>query len=195
MAYFTKSAARAAASKQRQTLAKSFTRILSESNASVSVSGSFDIFLSHSIQDADLVLGVKLLLEKQGLSVYVDWDTDADVDRSTVSKETAALLRKRMQQSQSLLYLATENAGASKWMPWELGYFDGLRKGGVAVFPLLDQEDGRFPQQEYLGLYPVVTKDFYKDKVNQDVFVEDIGNRWTTLKEFAEGQASWSKYS
>jgi hypothetical protein len=137
---------------------------------------------------------MKLLLEKQGFSVYVDWDTDAHLDRSTVSKETAVLLRTRMRQSKSLLYLATENAGASKWMPWELGYFDGLRNGGVAVLPLVDQEDGKFPRQEYLALYPVVTKDFYKDLGTQDVFVEDRG-RWTTLEGFAKGQASWNKYS
>src|ERR1700730_6467996 len=110
MTYFTKSAARAAASNQRQKLVKSATQILSEGNASASDLGVFDIFLSHSIQDAELVLGVKLLLEKQGFSIYVDWDTDAHLDRSTVSKETATVLRTRMQQSKSLLYLATENA-------------------------------------------------------------------------------------
>jgi hypothetical protein len=194
MAYFTKSAARSAATSQRQKLAKSATQILAEGASSASVAGTFDIFLSHSIQDADLVLGMKLLLDKQGFSVYVDWDTDAHLDRSTVSKETAVLLRTRMRQSKSLLYLATENAGASKWMPWELGYFDGLRNGGVAVLPLVDQEDGKFPRQEYLALYPVVTKDFYKDLGTQDVFVEDRG-RWTTLEGFAKGQASWNKYS
>jgi hypothetical protein len=141
------------------------------------------------MDDAELVLGVTLLLERQGLSVYVDWITDPELDRADVSKETAARLRDRMQQSRSLLYVATLSAGNSKWMPWELGYFDGLRSGGVAVLPLLDRPDDTFRDQEYL--YPVVTKDFY-DSGAEDVFVEEFGTRWSTLKTFARGTARWT---
>lgn len=83
----------------------------------------FDIFLSHSIRDAELVTGVVLLLKERGFSVYVDWNTDPQLDRSAVSRETAAVLRKRMRQCKALLFVATENASSSKWMPWELGYF------------------------------------------------------------------------
>jgi hypothetical protein len=192
--YFTKSGARAAAKAQPQKLAKSFGDILAEDASKVSDWQSFDVFLSHSIVDAELILGVKVLLEKRGYSVYVDWETDKDLDRSTVSPKTAELLRTRMTQSKSLLYVATENAASSKWMPWELGYFDGLRKGGVAIFPLLDSEAETFRGQEYLGLYPVVTKDFYTGGVKADVFVEDRGNGWTTLDSFARGDHTLSKY-
>ena len=192
--YFTKSEARGVADLHRRRLAKSAPVIFAEGNASLQREDSFDVFLSHAKLDADLVLGVKLLLEDKGLSVYVDWDTDQNLDRSAVSEETAQLLRVRMQQSKSLLYVATENASNSKWMPWELGYFDGLHQGGVAVFPLLDRSDASFPNQEYLGLYPVVTKDTYSDRgtIRNDVFVEEPGKRWTFLKSFASGNASWN---
>ena len=190
--YFTKAQARAAAAGRRQVLAKSSRQILTEDNERLAKRDAFDVFLSHSIADAELVLGVKVILENLGLSIYVDWQTDAELDRSAVSKETAAVLRMRMRQSKSLLYVASENASTSKWMPWELGYFDGLRKGGIAVLPLLEQENSSFKGQEYLGLYPLVTKDFYPGEAREDVFVEDFSEGWTTLRDFGTGNFSFS---
>ncbi len=89
----------------------------------------------------------------------MDWIDDQDMERNHVTAETAQVLRARMRQSENLLYLATENAPKSKWMPWELGYFDGYKNGGVAVLPVMDESDSPFEGQEYLGLYPVVTKE------------------------------------
>jgi hypothetical protein len=195
--YFTKSEARAAARTTilaKSHVVKSSAQVLNEDRRTAKDGDSFDVFLSHSINDADLVLGVKSLLEKRGLKVYVDWDTDASLDRSIVSPETAALLRHRMRQSASLLYLATDAASTSKWMPWELGYFDGLRSGQVAIMPLMDDENSKFTGQEYLGLYPKVTKDTYDDKVKKDVFVEGK-DHWTTLSDFNSGRPTWHKYT
>jgi len=185
--FFTKNEARAAA---RAVVRKTATESLREAKASVTDSQSFDVFLSHAIADAELVLGVKLLLEARGLAVYVDWDTDATLDRTLVTPKTAAVLRGRMNQSKSLLYLATDAATSSKWMPWELGYFDGMRSGGVAVMPLVERETDTFAGQEYLGLYPRVTKDTYRNTNQEEVFVED-SVRWTTLKEFNAGTPRW----
>src|SRR5947209_3205334 len=53
---------------------------------------SYDIFLSHSTNDAELVTGMKLTLEDLGYTVYVDWIEDPNLDRSNVTKETALLL-------------------------------------------------------------------------------------------------------
>jgi hypothetical protein len=39
-------------------------------------------------------------------------------------------------------------------MPWELGYFDGMKPGHVGIVPIVASEDDTFPGQEYLGLYP-----------------------------------------
>jgi hypothetical protein len=195
MAFFTKSEAKVAAGTRRQRLAKSASQILGESSRSEMGQMVFDVFLSHSINDANLVLGVMVLLERQGLSVYVDWITDSELDRTNVTKETAARLRDRMQHSKSLLYIASENASTSKWMPWELGYFDGLRMGGVAILPLLDDADDPFPEQEYLNLYPIVDKDIDPSSNSEAVFVEEYGKRWTRLKEFATGHPSWKRYA
>ena len=89
----------------------------------------------------------------------MDWIDDQALERNCVTADTAEVLRHRMRQCDSLLYLATENAPKSKWMPWELGYFDGYKNGGVSVLPVMDESDSPFEGQEYLGLYPVVTKE------------------------------------
>lgn len=157
MAFFTKAEARRAA--QRATGARSAHDVLRDSRKSYKTNDHFDVFLSHSINDAELVLGVKMLLEDQGFRVYVDWVEDKALERDHVTAQTAEVLRMRMKQSDSLLYLATDNASKSKWMPWELGYFDGFKTGGVAILPVLDKSDTPFEGQEYLGLYPVMTKE------------------------------------
>ncbi|QHC61223.1 toll-Interleukin receptor [Rathayibacter sp. VKM Ac-2760] len=120
--------------------------------------GPFDIFLSHSFHDAELILGVRTILQRAGKRVYVDWIDDPELDRAHVTKSTANRLRQRMQQCTSMVYAATKAATTSRWMPWELGYFDG-RKGpeAVAIMPLVSYQ-GENVGQEYLGLYPTVER-------------------------------------
>lgn len=193
--HFTKAEARAAAERAtRQFVARSAGQILDSVRANTLDSETFDIFLSHAIADAELVLGVKQLLEQQGATVYVDWSHDRRLDRSRVNAETAALLRQRMRQSKSLIYLATDAATTSKWMPWELGFFDGYRTGGVAIMLVLDRETDCFAGQECLGLYLRVTKNNYQNSAASDVFVEGLGRR-TTLKSFRAGTPNWQSYN
>lgn len=116
-------------------------------------SARFDVFLSHSTRDAEIVLGVKALLEDMGKKVYVDWVTDHQLDRTRVTPATAEVLRMRMRQSDSLLYIHSDNASLSRWTPWELGFCDGLH-GAVAIFPITDVAEDDFRGQEYLGIYP-----------------------------------------
>ena len=63
----------------------------------------YDIFLSHSSLDNELIAGLKLILEDMGLKVYVDWN-DKRLDPNHVTPETAVVLRERMKQCKSLLY-------------------------------------------------------------------------------------------
>jgi len=192
MAFFTKSEARAAAIGARGF--RNSQTVLNESMESYrhKPREEFDVFLSHSVDDSDLVLGVMVLLQKQGLKVYVDWVVDTKLDRNSVNKETAAALRERMKSSSSLMYIATGNSSNSKWMPWELGFFDGHKPGQVAVLPVLDSENQNFQGQEYLGLYPLVTKQLTNSVLNH--YVEDRGNKWSYLKKFASGAPSWQRY-
>lgn len=196
MAYLTKDEVRRAGRSAvfRDSRHYSAGPILEGAKASVSNSDSFDVFLSHSVKDAEIVLGVKSILEAQGLKVYVDWAVDSSVSRDTVSAETAEMLRVRMKQSKSLIYIATGNSTDSKWMPWELGYFDGQSSGSVSIMPILDYESSSFNGQEYLGLYPKVTKERYNGSAREGIFVKKPLKGWLTICEFANGYTSWKAY-
>ena len=116
----------------------------------------FDIFLSHSIRDAQLVLGVKRILEDAGKSVYVDWVIDPQLDRNSITGETAKTLRERMAKCEACFYLHSVHSKHSRWMPWELGYFDGSN-GNVAILPLISSSgEPSFVNEEYLEIYPKI---------------------------------------
>lgn len=152
----------------------------------------FDVFLSHSyadtkLLDADDFLRLRALLQDQGLSVYVDWIDDRELDRGKVTAATAARLRHRLQNCRSLLYVTSESASKSRWMPWELGYSDG-KFGRVAILPIDNSYHGAdsFHGQEYLGIYPYVT--YSNSTSGKMVFwVEDGTGAYVSLKRWVEG--------
>ena len=152
------------------TFEKSFNS-LNESMEKLAKSKNHDIFISHSFDDAELVFGLKEFFEEQGYVPYVDWIDDNYLNREIVNKETAKILKNRLQNCKCLIFATSINSTDSLWMPWELGYFDGY-KGKVAILPLNDSivDRGKFHGQEYLGLYP------YLDYENEILFVNDNEN-------------------
>ena len=83
--------------------------VLESATQSFEQTANYDIFLSHSFNDVQLILGVKLTLEDLGYSVYVDWINDQQLDRTHVNESTANILRERMCSCKSLFYVTTEN--------------------------------------------------------------------------------------
>lgn len=144
-------------------------RMVNESLESLASDELFDIFLSHSYEDARVVKQIKDMLSDKGYSVYVDWIEDDHLDRGEVTEETAEVLKSRMDRCGSLIYLASQSAESSVWMPWELGYMDA-KTGRVAVAPVLN-DDENFEGREYLGLYPyldLTVDDFYVHRSESD---------------------------
>lgn len=149
---------------------------------------SYDVFLSHSSLDHDLILELVDLFNKSGYSVYVDWIEDRELDRSKVSKDTAALLRRRMDKSRSLAYISTKNISNSKWCPWELGYFDGKKNERCCILPIMS--GNTFEGQEYLGLYPYLTYEKFKDRDKYDFWVnEQKSSKYVRLASWLSGKA------
>lgn len=154
MATFTEAAIRARAHTTTVSVQKSAKAILEE--ASVSPPTEFDVFLSYSSQEPnEVILGVKETLKDYGLTTYVDKFDDPNLTPDNVTRATAETLRKRLRQSKSLLFLHSESSNVSKWMPWELGYFDGFR-AKVGIFPVTKTALSKYVGQEYLGIYPYV---------------------------------------
>jgi hypothetical protein len=115
----------------------------------------FDVFISHSYADRERVREAHDRIVACGYSVYVDWINDAQLDRAKVDQGTAALLRGRLKRSGTVFYAVSEKSRSSKWMPWELGFFDAWANR-VFIMPLDESTIEYAKGQEYLGLYEVV---------------------------------------
>lgn len=127
----------------------------------------YDIFLSHAKLDSEIVLGVYDFLVGGGYRVYCDWISDPLADRSEVTPAHASLIRSRMNSSSTMLVVDGPNAAQSKWMCWEVGWFDG-KKQQVAVLPVLPRAADPYRGREFLGLYPYITIDALGDlRVNR----------------------------
>ena len=147
----------------------------------------YDVFLSHSSLDKKDILSLVDLFVNAGYAVYVDWIEDEELDRSEVTPKTAQLLKKRMNSSQGLAYVASSNTVQSKWCPWELGYFDGKRKKRCCILPIM--EAGDFAGQEYLGLYPYLRYGREENEVKEDFWVYDQeSDNHITLRNWLNGE-------
>lgn len=147
----------------------------------------YDIFLSHRIDDAKIIYALKYILETFGFAVFVDWIDAPMISRSDVTSETAERLRSVMKQSDSLLYAQSRNSSSSKWMPWELGFSDGLH-GKVGIIPITETETGSesFRGQEYLGIYPYITLTDDKQGLPK-LWINRNVEKYTLLKHWLTG--------
>lgn len=164
-------------------------RIIYENNRIYSSNNQYDIFLSHSYLDREEVLNLVQLFNNCGYSVYVDWIYDYQLDRNSVSVKTAELLRKRMNESKGLAYLATGNSTNSKWCPWEMGYFDGKSENSrCCILPILNYSSYSYQGQEYLGLYPYLQYEKYADRDTYDFWVhEQNSSKYIPLRSWLHG--------
>ena len=143
----------------------------------------YDIFLSNRFVDKETVSGLAMILRDVfKLSVYIDWEDN--LDRNNVNKETADIIRERLDSCKCLLYVASENAAASKWMPWEVGYMDG-KTGKVAICPIVETSK-RFEGREYLSLYPYITRQNSSNGCDC-LWVNDSPDVYVNLKQWLKG--------
>lgn len=155
-------------------------------NESFNIKKEYDVFLSHSYLDKEQIASLKIYLEDFGLSVYIDWIDDYQLDRGKVSKETAIRIRERMKNCKSLIYAFSKNSSLSKWMPWELGYFDGI-KGKVAVLPITENETDSFVGTEYLGIYPYVTQNKIAGSEDYALWIRENINKYVIIESWLQG--------
>lgn len=145
-------------------------------NESQSSRPHFDIFLSHSFLDQNVIGGLFVSLTKMGYSVYIDWIVDPHLDRKSVNKKTADKIKKRMEQSDTLFHATSTHARLSNWMPWETGFMDSSTDKCAIVEVEIDNPT-TYQKQEYLLLYPYVTEE--GNIYNKSVY---INNRDTNNK-------------
>ena len=139
--------------------------------------GKVTIFLSHKHDDTEELDGAITLLNRFGVSVYVDWQDD-QMPIST-SGETAKRIKDKIKDNKKFIFLATEGATSSKWCNWELGFGDSLKyQEHIAVFPIRNTYDRSYSGSEYLRIYPSIE---YEDGTSKTVGGDYISEGWYVL--------------
>ena len=186
MSYFSKQCLNELASKNKKYNPK--TIVVDKSFENIKNGNEYDMFISYSYPDKDFALIIYALLVEYGFSVYIDIKDDY-LNRDSVSKKTAKRLERIMDSCRSLIYVHTPSAKESRWCPWELGYMSGKRNPRCTVIPLIEGKE-KFPNQEYLGLYPFI--DYEEDKKTKKctfrVNVFGSNKKYVDLKEFVNGK-------
>lgn len=89
----------------------------------------FNFFISHSVSNQNEVLKTLQCLNSQGYVVYCDWTSDNQfLKRGLVSDYTKMVLKKRLDQSENLIFLKSKKALNSEWVGFELEYFAKLMR-------------------------------------------------------------------
>ncbi|MCQ2240245.1 toll/interleukin-1 receptor domain-containing protein [Treponema sp.] len=151
-------------------------RLLNESS---SLKSHYDFFLSHSSADFELIQGLYKKLKDMGFSAFLD-----RVDAKGVSiNDMADKLKKAMDNSNYILYSHTHNSIDSKWVPWELGYFDCKNNASnILVMPILNnQGKALYDGQEYLNQYKEISVEDL-NKIKSIKLEERIKHRDEILK-------------
>ena len=147
----------------------------------------YDLFISHSYMDKELVEVLYKMFEESGYEVYIDWKEEKLQNRENVSADTARILKNRINSCLGLSFIATGNIVNSKWCPWELGYADG-KKNRAAILPITKEEVYEYNGLEYLGIYPYITYSKIQNSNIYEFWVHDVKdkNKYTTLKKWLE---------
>jgi hypothetical protein len=117
----------------------------------------FDVFLSYSYPEKEVVEGLYFRLKEMGFTAYLDFITDRELNPDKVDKTTASVIRNRLANSSTLLFVVPASNVISKWTPWELGVADGQgRKCGLVGVTSEELGYARFQKAEFLTLYPSV---------------------------------------
>lgn len=126
----------------------------------------FDIFVSHSSYDRSDVIDFSKLLNDTGLHTYVDWISDLHfLKRDFLGRHTVDVLLNRLRQSKILIYYHTQSSESSYWIPWEIGYFMGMKKNIFIYNP------HQLPLPQYLvGFQTLVL-------TNGVIFIKDSNNK------------------
>jgi len=163
------------------------TRMFSKSkvanlNESFSTTTRRKAFLCHSHMDASLAEGLLEILEEVGVDLYVDWKDNSMPD--VPNEETAKKIKERIAGSDVFLFLATANAKASRWCPWEIGCAD-IGKKNIYIIPTSDGTNNY--GNEYLELYSKIDVGLLNGTASGYAVFRPKNSNGAWLRDFAKG--------
>ncbi|WP_455542932.1 toll/interleukin-1 receptor domain-containing protein [Intestinibacter sp.] len=131
-------------------------------NDSIQNKKEYDVFISHSSKDSDLVRKIIKALNKEKLNCYCDWTSDNDfLRRELVSDFTKEALKVRMKQCKKFLLIETKNALESEWVNFELEYYSNINKSNMFYISIEGDDINGLKKLSY-------------DNKNNKVILEDL---------------------
>lgn len=113
----------------------------------------FDVFISHSSTNEEMLIPLFRKLNKAGMVAYIDWVNDRErLPRETCCAETAAVLGERIRQSRLFLFVVSDESLQSTWCAWELGFAAAV---GIPIY-LYAVQEASIPLPEFLRAYPII---------------------------------------
>lgn len=109
----------------------------------------FDFFISHSSKNSRLVQKLIDYENSKGKNVFCDWINDVDyLKRHLLCEATLKVIEWRLEQSNAIIFVKTEDSMESVWCNYELNYFSKLGKNIYYIDGNKILED-KFDLQEY----------------------------------------------
>ena len=89
----------------------------------------YDYFISHSSKDSCEVQKLIKFENQIGKNIFCDWINDVNyLKRHLLCEATLKVIEKRMDQSNAMIFVISENSLKSIWCKYELNYFTKLGK-------------------------------------------------------------------
>ena len=134
------------------------------------------IFLSHKHDDLEDLKGFIGYLERNyNVECYIDSDDLGMLEKT--SGETAERIKKAIKATDRFILLAMDNAIASKWCNWELGYGDAQKfKDRIAILPMKNTGHTFYSGNEYMGIYPHIVRIDSTDSSPLTYFLRTLSN-------------------
>jgi hypothetical protein len=154
-----------------------------------------DVFISHGQRDTERALALKQRIEdlRLGLSCFVDAEDPvlAQKNVETVADELALAdhIRRKLRDCRCLIYVYSAQSVDSRWMPWELGFFDGRwgprqiglydldHDGTPAGEPRSKGESRKRRVLEYLHIYEELTAANLRDFLQRACSTRALADR------------------
>lgn len=154
-----------------------------------------DVFISHKKEDTQEAKALAERVRQLGFSCYLDVFDPELADKSAGA--LAQHIRSELRGALALLFYVSPQAIESKWMPWELGFFDGRwGKGTIGIYlPAevnghakananaeakgngLESKPGAFSIQEYLEIYDQVSESTLASFLHRATSIDMLANR------------------
>jgi len=155
--------------------------------------GYVDVFISHGQKDKPRAGALKKKIEAMGFSCFIDADDPVLAAKKAAGRDEekalAEHIRQKLRDCRCIIYAHSTQTLSSRWMQWELGFFDGrwgprqigrydLDEGRAqADAPEEDNQSGKAGVLEYLHIYQELTPGNLEDFLRRACSTRALADR------------------